>query len=393
MAGRPAGRMRALGAAFALGISMVGAGTPAAWGQGPAQAPGAAPATSQASSAALPQVGSAASGLPAPSAGQKPAADPAAGKPASPKKKGKEAYNGPTEVVLLPPTPMLDDDGKQRLDPDGKPMFHPPVAQQRDKHGHPLFDDKGKPIFQTATELGYDEKGHKLKAKKEKEPRKTPVSIERGTFTVDGVIGKAALNYDIADLKYVYLYVPGEGVVVVSNTPFDGAREQKEAFRENSLKVSVDGHELELSSDKRLLGKKPESAFVLVDRDFKLPSKFPVVGYGTLRKPPYAWPGSKLNEALTGPVQPPAIPENLMPALAKLKCPAGKVPTISPKQEAVCAVPGRAAPVTGLAILPATAAKSPATPAAGAPAAGSPATATPAATPAAAATKPATPML
>ena len=125
-----------------------------------------------------------------------------------PGKKGKVAYTGPTDVIELPPTPMLDDEGKQRLDPDGKPMFNPPMKQERDKYGHPLFDEQGNPVFQTATDLGYDEKGHKLHAKKEKPPKTVAVTITRGTLTVDGMIGKAALNYDIKDFRYVYLYAP-----------------------------------------------------------------------------------------------------------------------------------------------------------------------------------------
>ena len=48
-------------------------------------------------------------------------------------KKGKQEYTGPTTLVELPPTPMLDEEGNQRQDPDGKLMFNPPVKQQRDK--------------------------------------------------------------------------------------------------------------------------------------------------------------------------------------------------------------------------------------------------------------------
>src|ERR1700728_384268 len=55
-------------------------------------------------------------------------------------KKGE--YTGPATVVELPPTPMLDEEGRQRLDPDGKPMFNAPGQQQRDKKGHPLVYDK-----------------------------------------------------------------------------------------------------------------------------------------------------------------------------------------------------------------------------------------------------------
>jgi hypothetical protein len=240
--------------------------------------------------------------------------------------KGKKAeYTGPTTVVELPPTPMLDEEGKQRLDPEGKPMFNPPVRQQRDKKGHPLFDDKGKPVMQTAKELGYDEHGKKLHQEKEKKIKETPLSISRGVLTVDGLTGKAALNYDITDLKYVYLFAPGIGVAVISNAPFAGAKEQPNAFNDQTLTVTADGHILQLSSENRMLGKKPESAFVLVDRDFRLPSKFPVMGYGTTNKPPYAWPGAKPNAKLEGPVEAPPVPGNLLPVQLLKPCPAGQM--------------------------------------------------------------------
>jgi hypothetical protein len=240
-------------------------------------------------------------------------------------KKGKVEYTGPATVVELPATPMLDEEGRHRLDPDGKPMFNQPVKQQRDKKGHPLFDDKGKPVLQTATDLGYDEKGKKLKGKKEKPPRLVKVEIARGTLTIDGMTGKAGLNYDIPDLKYIYLYAPGIGVAIVSNQMFPGATEEKNGFNDKTLLVTTEGHTLEVSSETRLLGKKPESAFVRVDRDFKLPAKFPVVGYGTLRVPPYAWPGAKANKQLAGKTQAPPLPQNLRPVQLLPPCPAGQM--------------------------------------------------------------------
>ena len=248
--------------------------------------------------------------------------------PAAPQAKGKSKkveYTGPTTIVELPPTPMLDEEGKQRLDPDGKPMWNAPVKQQRDKKGHPLFDEAGKPVFQTASELGFDEKGKKLHAKKEKEPKKIPVSIERGTMTVDGMTGKAALNYDIADFKYLYLYAPGIGVAIVSSEPFPGATEEKAAFNETQLTVLTGGHTLQLASDKRLLGKKPQSAYVLMDRQFTLPSRFPVMGYGNVRKAPYAWPGAKPNEKLEGVADAPPPPADLLPVQLQKPCPAGQM--------------------------------------------------------------------
>jgi hypothetical protein len=275
-------------------------------------------------------------------AAQAPSAAPA--KPVAPaetKSKGKSKkveYTGPDTIVELPATPMLDELGAQRLDPDGKPMWNPPVKQQRDKHGHPLFDDNGKPVFQTASDKGYDEHGKKIKVVKEKEPKKIPVSISRGTMTVDGMTGKAALNYDIADLKYIYLYAPGIGVAVVSNEPFPGATEQKSAFNGNTLTVTIGEHTLQLASDKQMLGKKAESAYVLVDRQFTLPSRFPVMGYGTVRKAPYMWPGAKPYQRVAGDDAPPP-PADLLPAQMLAACPAGQM-----RKVAGPVLPGQTAP-------------------------------------------------
>jgi hypothetical protein len=261
--------------------------------------------------------------------------------PTEKKGKGKkDVYTGPNTIVELPQTPMLDEQGMQRLDPDGKPMWNAPVKQQRDKKGHPLFDENGKPVFQTKNELGYDEHGKKIKAQKEKEPKKIPVSVARGTMTVDGMTGKAALNYDIADLKYIYLYAPGIGVAIVSNEPFQGAVEQKKAFNERTLTVTIGEHILQLASDKNLLGKKPESAFVMVDRGFTLPSKFPVMGYGTVRKAPYQWPGSKQYTKLAEADLAPPPPADLLPVQLLSPCPAGQM-----RKPAAQALPGQTAPV------------------------------------------------
>ncbi len=243
----------------------------------------------------------------------------------------KKIYTGPNTVVVLAPTPMLDEQGQQRLDPDGQPMFNPAVRQQRDKKGHPLFDENGKPVFQTANELGYDEHGKKIHVSKVKPPKMTPVTISRGTFTVDGMIGKAELNYKIADFKFMYLYAPGIGTLVVSNEPFPGATLQKNAFNEKTLTIATGEHHLQVASDNNFLGKKPLPAYVLLDRNFLLPSPYPVVGYGVVTKAPYVWPGSHENADLKGAfVKPPPIPVNLQPVLLLSPCPEGQMRRAAP---------------------------------------------------------------
>jgi hypothetical protein len=281
------------------------------------------------------------------------ASSPAISQPATPfvakDKKGNQEYTGPTTLVELPPTPMLDAEGKQQQDPDGKLMFNPPIRQQRDKKGHPLFDAQGKPVMQTRNELGYDENGKKLHPPKEKAPKLVSVSITRGTLTVDGMTGKAALNYEIKDLKYVYVYVPGIGTTIISNDPFPGAVEQKKAFDDKTLTVTVGEHVLQLASDNRLLGKTPQSAFVLVDRSFSVPTKFPVVGYGPIRVAPYAWPGSKENAILTGAVEAPPLPADLRPTPLLQPCPAGQMRTAgSPVLPGQTAAPRPCVPIASV---------------------------------------------
>ena len=253
---------------------------------------------------------------------EQPAALPANASQAAPARTKKAVYTGPNNVVELAPTPVLDEEGKQRLDPDGKPMFNQAVKQQRDKHGHPSFDSRGQPVMQTAKNLGYDESGKRIAISKQKPAKKTSVAISHGTLTVDGMIGKAALNYDIADLKYIYLYAPWAGMVVVSNASFPGATAQADAFNDKTLTVTVGEHTFQLYSDKSMLGRKPETAFVLVDRNFELPTRNPVMGYGATLKAPYVWPGAKLAMATRSA---PPIPVNLRPTLLLPPCPAGQM--------------------------------------------------------------------
>ena len=254
--------------------------------------------------------------------------------------KKKLEYAGPKTLVELPATPMLDEEGRQRLDPDGKPLFNPPAKQQRDKHGNPLFDASGKPVMQTASDPGYDEKGKKIHAKKEKQPKMVSVSIERGTLTIDGMTGKAGLNYDIKDFKYLYLYAPWIGTTIVSSAPFPGATEQKNAFADNTLTVTVQDHTLQVYSDKRLLGKKAESAWVAVDRSYQMPTKFPVVGYGETLHAPYVWPGSRENAVAKGALAPPPLPDSLRASGLLAPCPAGQMrPAASAASGASACVP------------------------------------------------------
>ena len=159
---------------------------------------------------------------------------------------------------------------------------------------------------------------------KEKLPKQTPMDIVQGTLTVDGWTGKARMNYDIADLKYLYVWAPGVGTVVISNGWFEAGEIQLHAFDGNTLTVDANGHKIQVTSEKRMLSKKQTSAFVYVDKNYFVSSNFPVMGYGATDHQPYAWPGAKnvqLAKTATPPtVIPPPLPKDLRPALAVAGC-------------------------------------------------------------------------
>ena len=252
-------------------------------------------------------------------------------KPPKPPKGAKKVYTGSDTVEVLPPKPMLNEEGKQRVDPDGNLMFYPVVQQIRDKKGHPVFDRAGNPVFQTANNMGYDEKGKKIVVKKEKQPRMTPVSIRSGTLTVDGWTNKARINFNIPDLKYIYVYIPGIGTTIVSPGQFPGATEQAGAFKDNTLRVTVEGHPIELTSERELLGRRSQKAWVAVDREFVLPTKYPTIGYGMTMHAPYVWPGSKQGgvEAGVNMKKAPPLPPDMVAAPLS-PCPTGMIRKIGP---------------------------------------------------------------
>ncbi len=120
--------------------------------------------------------------------------------------------------------------------------------------------------------------------------------------------GKAALNYEIKDLKYVYFYVPGIGTAVISNDPFPGAVEQKHAFDDKTLTVTVGEHIVQLIFRQSLVRQDAGVRLCAGRQEFFVPTKFPVMGYGPIRVAPYAWPGSRKNGELKGSVEAPPLP-------------------------------------------------------------------------------------
>ncbi len=146
--------------------------------------------------------------------------------------------------------------------------------------------------------------------------------VRDGVLTIDGMVAKVQLNYDIERTGYLYFFVPGVGTAVVSMAPLADGVKVPEAFDGEKLAFSVDGHSVELSSDANLLVKHKGKAdvYVRLDRSAVALSRYPRMGYGDTTASPYVWPLSAPEaagkEKVAYVVTPPPMPKSMLPQTA-----------------------------------------------------------------------------
>jgi hypothetical protein len=146
--------------------------------------------------------------------------------------------------------------------------------------------------------------------------------VRDGVLTIDGMVAKVQLNYEIDHMGYMYFFVPGVGTAVVSLEPLVGGVKIPEGFKDDKLAFEVDGHTVELASSTNLISKHKAKAdiYVRMDHSTVAVSRYPRIGYGDTTQAPYMWPlsnpdlGSKEKVAYV--VPPPATPKNLLPQTA-----------------------------------------------------------------------------
>jgi len=141
-------------------------------------------------------------------------------------------------------------------------------------------------------------------------------SVRDGILTVDGMVGKAGMNYDIHQ-GFMYFTIPGVGTAIVAQSRFMNAAPQQNAFRGNELIINVNGHVVELTNSGPLVGGvRSAEAWVAFDPLFGANITFPQMGYGNSTARPYVWPGSKAigkKNAVNAVVTPPPMPKSIQP--------------------------------------------------------------------------------
>ncbi len=150
--------------------------------------------------------------------------------------------------------------------------------------------------------------------------------VRDGVLTIDGMVAKVQLNYDIEQTGYMYFFVPGVGTAVVSMAPLAGGARVADGFDGEKLAFAVGGHSVELSSDGQMLpGRKSHAkadVYVRLDRSTVALSRYPRMGYGDTTASPYVWPLSNPElankEKVEYVVTPPPVPKNLLPQTASI---------------------------------------------------------------------------
>jgi hypothetical protein len=141
--------------------------------------------------------------------------------------------------------------------------------------------------------------------------------IRDGILTIDGMVAKVELNYEIQHAGYLYFFVPGVGTAVVSLDPIQDGVRIKNAFDGSKLAFAVDGHDFELTSKGNLLSKdrSRSTVYVRMDHSTVAVGRYPRMGFGNSTDTPYSWPLSGVSEKDKEAhfVAPPPVPANLLP--------------------------------------------------------------------------------
>ena len=66
--------------------------------------------------------------------------------------------------------------------------------------------------------------------------------VRDGVYTVDGMVAKVRLNYDVEGVRYMYLFVPGVGTAVLSTVADPSQLTAEAKLHENDLTFDLGDH-------------------------------------------------------------------------------------------------------------------------------------------------------
>ena len=122
----------------------------------------------------------------------------------------------------------------------------------------------------------------------ETEKQQRRIHLQNGRLFVDDKLVHQGFSINKDHFRFLYFYLPGRGLFIVSDTQFEGASESG-SFNHSTLSFRVDGAEVRIESSSRILSSSV-AAWVKFDPSFKLDLKSVMLGYGDKESAPYDWP-------------------------------------------------------------------------------------------------------
>jgi hypothetical protein len=116
-----------------------------------------------------------------------------------------------------------------------------------------------------------------------------PLQLQNGKVFINNQQQSGTYSALMTKFRFLYFYVPGQGLFVISNNQFDRAV-QAGKFEDRQLTFDVSGVAFKLVSSRPILGRTTQPSWVYFDPGFTLDVKSIMFGYGDSESAPYDWP-------------------------------------------------------------------------------------------------------
>jgi hypothetical protein len=125
--------------------------------------------------------------------------------------------------------------------------------------------------------------------KAESKDSNLPLNLKNARIFINEKQQPGAYSAVMTNFKFLYFYIPSQGLFVISSSEFDHAV-QAGKFQDRELLFDVSGIGFRLVSSGSILGKVSRPLWVNYDPKFTLDVKSIMFGYGDEESAPYDWP-------------------------------------------------------------------------------------------------------
>ncbi|HEY6330999.1 MAG TPA: hypothetical protein VI756_16830 [Blastocatellia bacterium] len=115
------------------------------------------------------------------------------------------------------------------------------------------------------------------------------IHLNSGRLYLDGNLQHEGFTINQSEFKFLFFYIPGEGLFTVSDQEFKGALKAG-LFEDRTISFRVDDKDVKIESASPILDVGTAPCWAKYDPGFKLDIKSVMIGYGGKEDAPYDWP-------------------------------------------------------------------------------------------------------